>query len=79
MKEYSITTPDKLEKLCLDNNWLTEVTCSQFTKIFTANEAAVSVYAMTLLIWMCSPNADIVDIKESLTQAHKEYEISEEC
>lgn len=78
MKKYGITTPKKLKELCLDNDWLIEVTFDQFSKIFKANEACCSIETITLLIWLCSPGADIMDIKESLTQAHEEYEISEE-
>ena len=74
MKKYGITTPDKLKELCLDNDWLQEATFNQFTKVFDANEACCSVTTIALLIWMCSPGADIMDIKESLTQAHEEYE-----
>lgn len=77
MEKYGITTRKQLEELCIANDWLTEATFSQFTKIFDANEAGCCLHTMTLLIWMCSPETDILDIKEALTQAHKEYEISE--
>lgn len=76
MKKYAITTPDKLKELCIDNDWLKEATFNQFKKIFEANEVCCAVETMTILIWLCSPGADITYIKESLTQARKEYETS---
>lgn len=78
MKKYGITTPNELKELCVDNGWLQEATFNQFRKVFAANNACCSVSTIALMIWMCSPDADIMDIKESLTQVHKEYEISEE-
>lgn len=77
MKKYGVTTREKLEDLCLANNWLTEVTLSQFTKIFNANESGCCGHTIALLIWMCSPDTAIMDIVEALTLAHKEYEMSE--
>ena len=77
MEKYGITTPKKLAELCVANDWLAEMTFNQYTKIFDANEFGCCVHTITLLIWMCSPDADILRIKEALTLAHEEYKMSE--
>lgn len=78
MKKYGITTTHKLIRLCVDNDWLYDATPAQFEKIFRANKVGCTVDTITLFIWLCSPGADIMDIKEALTRAHEEYKMCAE-
>lgn len=76
---YAITTPEELRQLCIKNNWFTEGTCSQYEKLFELNRIEVSVYDMSLVIWLCSDGADIEEIQKKLSDAKVDYQMGCLC
>lgn len=77
MKKYSVTTPENLRMLCIQNNWFTEGSNRQYDKLFYANENGATIDEITTIIWLCS-DTDAGgtcrrDIKETLAEEAADY------
>ena len=74
MKEYSVTNPFELRKLCCQHDWFTCGTNSQYDKLFYANENGSSIEEIATIIWLCSDEecrrADVLEILEEAHQNH---------
>jgi len=53
----------KLVNLCIQNDWFTSGTCSQYEKMLNFAESGGSVHEVALLIWMCTPDVLIDEIE----------------
>lgn len=74
MKKYSVTNPGELRSLCIQNDWFTCGTISQYDKLFYANENGYPIEEIATIIWLCSDEecrrADILEILEKAYQNH---------
>lgn len=52
--DYSVTTPEVLRKLCIDNNWFSSGDNEQYHRLFYANENGFSIGEIATIIWVCS-------------------------
>lgn len=74
MKQYSVTTPENLRQLCIEQNWFTCGTNAQYEKLFYANENGCSITGIAVIIWTCSDNeAEFNDILSALEYARESY------
>lgn len=72
MKQYSVTTPERLRSLCVKNNWFTCGTNEQYEKMFYANEHFCPLEEIATIIWICSDGCRRRDILDELEREHKE-------
>ena len=74
MKQYSVTTTWELRQLCIDNNWFTCGTITQYDKLFYANEHGCPIEEIATIIWLCSDEdcrrADVLDILGAVHNLH---------
>lgn len=80
-KNYTVTTPDELRRLCCRNGWFTEGSNAQYDALFETNEGGVpeddmeTLYAMAGMIWICSNREkhSLHDISERLFDEGLKY------
>lgn len=74
MKKYSVTNPEELRNLCIQNDWFTRGTNRQYDKLFYANENGCPIEEIATIIWLCSDEecrrADVLEILEKAHQNH---------
>lgn len=71
---YTVTTPYKLHKICVDNAWFTCGTKEQYHKLVYGNENGCPIEEIATIIWLCSDDEWCRrDILAVLKEAHKEY------
>ena len=72
MKKYTVTSPEELRNLCIENDWFTCGTNRQYDKLFYANENACPIEEIATIIWLCSNEecrrADVLEILEKVHQ-----------
>ncbi|MBI9015011.1 MAG: hypothetical protein JEZ08_22460 [Clostridiales bacterium] len=56
-----------LNQFCIKHNYFTGGTPSQYRKFFLLAGCGATAHELALIIFMCSDNADIEQIKEQLT------------
>lgn len=60
----------KLREMCIENNWFTLGCNMQYDRLFQMNESGkYSISQIALAIWICSENAETVDIEIKLFNA----------
>ena len=73
--DYTVTTRENLRQLCIKNNWFTDGNCSQYEKLFYANEHGASIEQIATIIWLCSSDEHCRrDILFLLTQERIKYQ-----
>lgn len=74
MKKYSATNPEELRSLCIQNDWFTCGTISQYDKLFYANENGCPIEEIATIIWLCSDEeCRRADVLEILIRAHQNH------
>ena len=73
MKEYTVTTTEELRTLCIENNWFTCGTASQYEKLFYANEMGCPIEEIATIIWLCSDDVCRRDILDELKAKQERY------
>lgn len=74
MKQYSVTTPEKLRSLCIRKDWFTCGTNRQYEKLFEANEMGAPIEEIATIIWLCSDEEHCRrDILFELNEERDEY------
>lgn len=73
MKEYTVTTPEELRALCVENNWFTCGTASQYEILFSANETGCPIEEIANIIWWCSSDVCRKDILAELKAKQERY------
>ncbi len=76
MNKYAVTSNEELRLLCIKNDYFTEGSNEQYSKLFDLNSEGATLEEMALVIWICS-DAEVntrESILETLQEAHKEYE-----
>ena len=74
--DYSVTTPDVLRKLCIDNKWFCSHDIDEFHRLFYANANGFSIGEIATIIWACSENVKILswyDVFSLLCLEHEKY------
>lgn len=60
----------KLREMCIENNWFTCGNNTQYDRLFRMNESGkYSISQIALVIWLCSEDAEAVDIEIKLCNA----------
>ena len=57
---------EALRRACIDNDWFTDGSNSQYEKLFDLNDAGASIKDLSLVIWVCSENVTREEILETL-------------
>lgn len=57
---------EQLRNLCINNNWFTSGTNSQYEKLFQLNEENAPVQDLALVIWVCSEGWEWLDIVKAV-------------
>ena len=73
MKEYTVTTTEELRTLCIDNNWFTCGTASQYENLFYANEMGCPIEEIATIIWLCSEDVCRRNILAELKAKQERY------
>lgn len=78
MKNYTVTTPDTLRRICIKNDWFTCGSNRQYEKMFYMNENGASMEEIATVIWLCSDEEKHCrrDILTELQEARERYEIT---
>ena len=63
---------DTLRRLCIQKQWFTDGTNSQYEKLFDMNRNGASVKELALIIWVCSDaeQHSRESIQTALTECH---------
>ncbi len=71
---YSVTTRENLRSLCIRKNWFTCGDCTQYEKLFYANENGCPIEEIATIIWLCSEEGcRRTDILDELKNENEEY------
>jgi hypothetical protein len=63
---------DELRSICIKNNWFTNGSISQYTKLFELNDSGASLDELALIIWLCSQNTTKQEIKNKLLETEND-------
>lgn len=69
MRKYTVTDSVSLRKLCIRNGWFTAGTNRQYEKLFFANSHGWSLDSVALIIWLCTEEGSIEEVKDALVKA----------
>ncbi len=76
--KYGVTTPEKLNELCIKNEWFTGCTVSQYQKLHLANEHCWPIEEIAALIWMLPTGWIRENILKELKKERDKY-LAEDC
>ena len=58
---------EQLRRICIDNNWFTAGSSTQYEKLFSLNDQGAGLEELALVIWLCSEGSSVSEIKGALT------------
>lgn len=61
-----------LKHACIKYNWFTGGSNEQYSKLFEMNNDGASLHELALIIWLCTPNADVQVIELILFKEFRE-------
>lgn len=65
---------EDLRNLCIKNDWFTCGSNEQYEKLFESNRLGASIHDITIIIWLCTDDVPMFQIREELEKAIKERE-----
>ena len=77
--KYGVTTPKKLNELCIKNEWFTGCTVSQYQKLHLANEHCWPIEEIAALIWMLPTGWIKENILKELKKERDKYLAEAAC
>jgi hypothetical protein len=63
---------DELRSICIKNNWFTNGSINQYTKLFELNDSGASLDELALIIWLCSLNTTKQEIINKLLETEND-------
>ena len=74
MRKYTVTDPVSLRQLCIKNRWFSSGTFQQNKRLFFANSHGWPLDSIALIIWLCTEDVTIDEVRDALLEAAEDAE-----